>query len=71
MLFGRNRNLIGLDIGDSSVKVVELNELSKGRGWQVTKLGWEPLSSEAIKSSSPLPSRSAIVQLEIASPPRG
>ena len=34
MLFGRNRNLIGLDIGDSSVKVVELNELAKGRGWQ-------------------------------------
>jgi type IV pilus assembly protein PilM len=48
MLFGRNRNLIGLDIGDSSVKVIELNELSKGRGWQVTKLGWEPLSAEAI-----------------------
>jgi type IV pilus assembly protein PilM len=47
-VFGRNRNLVGLDIGDSSVKVVQLEELGKGRGWQVAKLGWEPLSSEAI-----------------------
>ena len=48
MVFGRSRNLIGLDIGDSSVKVVELKELGKGRGFQLLKLDWEPLSSEAI-----------------------
>ena len=48
MLFGRSRNLVGLDIGDSSIKVVELKELGKGRGYQLLKLGWEPLSSEAI-----------------------
>jgi len=47
-MFGRTRNLVGLDIGDSSIKVVELKELSKGRGWNVAKLGSEPLSSEAI-----------------------
>ena len=47
-MFGRSRNLIGLDIGDSSVKLVELKELGKGRGFQLQKLGWEPLSSEAI-----------------------
>ncbi len=47
-MFGRNRNLIGLDIGDSSIKVIELKELGKGRGYQLLKLGWEPLSSEAI-----------------------
>jgi type IV pilus assembly protein PilM len=47
-MFGRSRNLIGLDIGDSSVKLVELKELGKGRGHQLLKLGWEPLSSEAI-----------------------
>ena len=46
MLFGRSRGLVGLDIGDSSIKVIELKE-NKG-GWQVCKLGWEPLSSEAI-----------------------
>jgi len=48
MLFGRSRNLVGLDIGDSSIKVVELRELGKGRGFQLSKLAWEPLSSEAI-----------------------
>jgi len=48
MLFGRSRNLVGLDIGDSSVKIVELKELGKGRGFQLLGLGWEPLSSEAI-----------------------
>jgi type IV pilus assembly protein PilM len=39
---------VGLDIGDSSVKVVELKETGKGRGYQLVRLGWEPLSSEAI-----------------------
>ncbi len=48
MFFGRSRNLIGLDVGDSSIKVVELKSQGRGRGWQVVKLGWEPLSSEAI-----------------------
>jgi type IV pilus assembly protein PilM len=48
MLFGRSRNLVGLDVGDSSVKVVQLKELGRGRGWEVVKLGWEPLSAEAI-----------------------
>ncbi|MBZ5637907.1 MAG: pilus assembly protein PilM [Acidobacteriia bacterium] len=48
MLFGRSRNLVGLDIGDSSIKVVELKDMGKGRGYQLAKLGWEPLSAEAI-----------------------
>jgi type IV pilus assembly protein PilM len=39
---------VGLDIGDSSIKVVELKEMGKGRGYQLVKLGWEPLSAEAI-----------------------
>ena len=47
-MFGHSRNLVGLDIGDSAVKVVELKELGKGRGYQLTKLATEPLSSEAI-----------------------
>lgn len=47
-MFGRSRSLVGLDVGDSSIKVVQLKELGKGRGWQVTKAGWEFLSSEAI-----------------------
>jgi type IV pilus assembly protein PilM len=48
MLFGRSRNLVGLDIGESSIKVVELKDLGKGRGFQLAKLGWEPLPGEAI-----------------------
>ena len=48
MLFGRNKNLVGLDIGDSSIKIVELKELGKGRGYRLARLGWEPLSAEAI-----------------------
>ena len=44
MLFGRSRNLIGLDIGDSSIKVVELKDLGKGRGFQLARMGSESLS---------------------------
>jgi type IV pilus assembly protein PilM len=47
-MFGRTRNLIGLDLGDSSIKLVELKDLGKGRGHQVVKLAWDNLSSEAI-----------------------
>ena len=32
MIFGRPKDLVGLDIGDSSIKVVELKELGRGRG---------------------------------------
>ncbi|HET6373676.1 MAG TPA: type IV pilus assembly protein PilM [Candidatus Polarisedimenticolia bacterium] len=48
MLFSRSKNLVGLDIGTSSVKVVELKELGKGRGHQLVSVGMEPLSPEAI-----------------------
>jgi type IV pilus assembly protein PilM len=48
MLFGRSRNLVGLDIGDSSIKIVELKDLGRGRGFELAKMGWEPLSQEAI-----------------------
>ena len=47
-MFGRNRNLVGLDLGDSTIKLVELKPLGKGRGFQLSKLGWDPLSAEAI-----------------------
>ena len=47
-MFGRSRSLVGLDIGDSSIKIVRLKELGKGRGYRLLNLGSEPLSSEAI-----------------------
>jgi type IV pilus assembly protein PilM len=39
---------VGLDIGTSSVKAVELKEVGKGRGYQLVNMGIEPLSPEAI-----------------------
>jgi type IV pilus assembly protein PilM len=59
-MFGRSRNLVGLDIGDSSIKVVELKDAGKGRGYQLTKLGFEPLSSEAIVDGSIMDSQLVI-----------
>ncbi len=48
MLFGRSKDLVGLDIGDSAIKVIELKELGRGRGWEVQSLASEPLPQEAI-----------------------
>ena len=48
MVFGRSKNLVGLDIGSSSVKAVELKDLGKNRGHQLLSVGIESLSPEAI-----------------------
>ena len=48
MFFSKAKTLVGLDIGSSSVKVVELKELGKGRGFQLQNIAVEPLSPEAI-----------------------
>jgi len=48
MIFGRSKDIVGLDIGDSSIKVVELKQLGRGRGWEVVSLANEPLPQEAI-----------------------
>jgi type IV pilus assembly protein PilM len=48
MLFGRSKELVGLDIGDSSIKVVELKELGRGRGYEVQSYASEALPQEAI-----------------------
>src|SRR5512139_2512438 len=64
MLFGRSRNLVGLDIGDSSIKIVELKDLGRGRGYQISKLGWEPLSAEAIVDGSIMDSQLVIETIQ-------
>ncbi len=46
MLFGKGKNVIGLDIGSSSIKLVELNE-GKG-GYKLQNLAISPLPPEAI-----------------------
>ena len=48
MFFSKSRNLVGLDIGSSCIKVVELKETKKGNEFQLVKIGTEPLSPEAI-----------------------
>jgi type IV pilus assembly protein PilM len=48
VFFSKGRNLIGLDIGSSAVKVVELKELGKGKGYQLLNVALERLSPEAI-----------------------
>jgi type IV pilus assembly protein PilM len=48
VLFGKSKNLLGLDIGSSAVKMVELKDLGRGRGYQLKAYGIEPLPAEAI-----------------------
>lgn len=48
MFFGKSRNLLGLDIGSSAVKLVEFKDLGKGKGYQLKSFGIEPLPAEAI-----------------------
>jgi type IV pilus assembly protein PilM len=47
LLFKKSKNLVGLDIGSSAVKLVELKD-AKGGGYRLVKTGIEPLSPEAI-----------------------
>lgn len=51
MIFSKSKNLVGLDIGSSAVKLVELKE-KKGGTYQLLKVGLEPLSPEAIVDGS-------------------
>ena len=47
-LFRKSKGLVGLDLGSSALKAVELRELGKGRGHQLINVGVEPLPPEAI-----------------------
>lgn len=47
MLFRKSKNLVGLDIGSSAIKLVELREGKEGK-FQLVKAGMEGLSPEAI-----------------------
>lgn len=51
MFFSKSKNLVGLDIGSSAIKLVELKE-KKGGSFQLVKLGIERLSPEAIVDGS-------------------
>jgi type IV pilus assembly protein PilM len=47
VLFSKSKNLVGLDIGSSAIKLVELKD-AKGGGYRLVKTGLEALSPEAI-----------------------
>ncbi|HEX9983436.1 MAG TPA: type IV pilus assembly protein PilM [Thermoanaerobaculia bacterium] len=51
MFFSKSKNVVGLDIGSSAIKLVELKE-KKGGLYQLVKLGAERLSPEAIVDGS-------------------
>jgi type IV pilus assembly protein PilM len=45
-VFGRAKSLVGLDLGSSAVKAIELKAV--GKGWKVTAYGSEPLAHDSI-----------------------
>jgi type IV pilus assembly protein PilM len=47
VLFRKSKNLVGLDIGSSAIKLVELKD-AKGGGYRLARTGLETLSPEAI-----------------------
>jgi type IV pilus assembly protein PilM len=51
VFFSKSKNVVGLDIGSSAVKLVELKE-KKGGTYSLVKLGLERLSPEAIVDGS-------------------
>ncbi len=48
MILGKKKNLVGLDIGSSSIKMVNLRERGKGKGFELLNFGIKPLPREAI-----------------------
>lgn len=50
MFFSKSKNVVGLDIGSSAIKLIELKE--KKGGYELVKLGIERLSPEAIVDGS-------------------
>ncbi|HUP66483.1 MAG TPA: type IV pilus assembly protein PilM [Thermoanaerobaculia bacterium] len=51
MFFSKSKSIVGLDIGSSAIKLVELKEKKAGT-FQLVKAGLEPLSPEAIVDGS-------------------
>ncbi|MFN2239319.1 MAG: type IV pilus assembly protein PilM [Thermoanaerobaculia bacterium] len=51
MFFSKSKTIVGLDIGSSAIKLVELKEKKQG-SYQLVKIGLEPLSPEAIVDGS-------------------
>lgn len=60
-LFGRKKGIVGLDIGSSAIKAVELKAVGKsGTEFQLLNVGMEPLPPEAIVDGAIMDSGSVI-----------
>ena len=64
MFFGKSKSLLGLDIGSSAIKMVELRDLGKGKGFELKSFGIEPLSAEAIVGGTIMDSGAVIDALQ-------
>ena len=58
MLFTKNKDIVGVDIGSSAIKLVQLREL-KG-GYQLLNVGILPLPAEAIVDNTLMDSSSIV-----------
>jgi type IV pilus assembly protein PilM len=66
-LFHKTKQCVGLDIGSSAIKVVELKPMSKGdKKYQLLSLGIEPLSPEVIVDGTIMDAVSVIDAIERA-----
>ncbi|MGA7614151.1 MAG: type IV pilus assembly protein PilM [Thermoanaerobaculia bacterium] len=70
MFFSKSKNLVGLDIGSSAVKLVELKEKKQG-SFQLEKVGLEALSPEAIVDGSIMDSSMVVDTIQQLNAARG
>jgi type IV pilus assembly protein PilM len=59
MLFAKKKDYVGIDIGSTSIKLVQLRE-NKGGGYQLLKFGVVPLPAEAIVDNTLMDSASIV-----------
>lgn len=64
MFFSKSKNLLGLDIGSSAVKMVELKDLGKGKGYKLEAFGLEPLPPEAVVGGTVMDSGAVIAAIQ-------
>jgi type IV pilus assembly protein PilM len=62
--FGKKKGLVGLDIGSSAIKAVELKPGGKGGEYHLVNLGMEPLPPEAIVDGAIMDSGAVIDSIQ-------
>ncbi len=62
--FSKSKNLLGLDVGSSAVKMVELRDLGKGKGYKLEAFGIEPLPAEAVVGGTIMDSGAVIAAIQ-------